>query len=129
MILLDTHVVIWLAEMPEELSLRAREAIVQERQDDGLAISDKSLWELAHLIARGRIVVKTSLRDFLRAVERNFTVLPVTAAIAERSVTFSEGYPKDPTDRLIGATAVVHGLRLLTKDVLIHGSKEVDCIW
>jgi PIN domain nuclease of toxin-antitoxin system len=128
-ILLDTHVVIWLAETPEELSSSAHEAIVLERQGDGLAISDKTLWELAHLIWCGRVLVKTSLLAFLGTVERNFTVLPVTAAIAAQSVAFSAEYSKDPSDRLIGATAVVHGLRLLTRDGSIRRSGEVECIW
>ncbi len=129
MILIDTHTAVWLAETPEELSRRAYEAIRLERLIDGLAISDKSIWELAMLISRGRILVRTPMRDFLETVERNFTVLPITAAIAERSTLFSETYPKDPADRIIGATAIVHGMKLVTKDGPIRDSKEVDCIW
>ena len=81
------------------------------------------------LITRKRVNVRTSLRDFLREVERNCSVLPVTSAIAERAVEFSERYPSDPTDRLIGATAVVHGLMLVTKDRAIRSSGEVNCVW
>jgi PIN domain nuclease of toxin-antitoxin system len=128
-ILIDTHTAVWLAETPEELSPRAYEAIRLERLIDGLAISDKSLWELAMLIARGRISVRTPMRVFLETVERNFTVLPITAAIAERATMFSQMYPRDPTDRIIGATAIVHGMKLVTKDAPIRDSKEVDCIW
>jgi len=128
-ILVDTHTTIWLAEAPEELSKKAHEAIRLERQIDGLAISDKTLWELAMVISRGRLVVRTTMRDFLQVVERNFTVLPITSAIAERSVMFSDRYPKDPTDRIIGATALVHGVKLVTRDKRIRASKEVDCIW
>jgi PIN domain nuclease of toxin-antitoxin system len=128
-ILVDTHTTIWLAEAPEELSKRAHEAIRLERQIDGLAISDKTLWELAMAISRGRLIVRTSVRDFLQIVEHNFTVLPITSAIAERSVLFSDQYPKDPTDRIIGATALVHGMKLITRDKRIRASREVDCIW
>jgi PIN domain nuclease of toxin-antitoxin system len=128
-ILIDTHATVWLAESPEQLSARAREAIRRERQIDGLAISDKTLWELAMAISQGRLEVQTSMRDFLRVVERNFVVLPITGSIAERSVQFSDNFPKDPTDRIIGATALIHGMRLVTKDKKIRASKEVDCIW
>jgi PIN domain nuclease of toxin-antitoxin system len=128
-ILVDTHTTIWLAEAPEELSKRAHEAIRLERQIDGLAISDKTLWELAMAISRGRLIVRTSVRDFLQIVEQSFTVLPITSAIAERSVLFSDQYPKDPTDRIIGATALVHGMKLITRDKRIRASREVDCIW
>lgn len=129
MIVLDTHVVLWLAQAPELLSERAREAITRAREQDGVAVADKTLWELAMLIARGRVGVRTSTRDFLEAVERNFTVYPITGAIAERSLQFSSRYSKDPTDRLIGATAAIHGLELVTKDEEIRDSGEVSCIW
>jgi PIN domain nuclease of toxin-antitoxin system len=129
MILADTHTTIWLALAPEKLSARAHEAIRLERKIDCLAVSDKTLWELAMAISRGRLTVKTSMRDFLQEIERNFIVLPITSAIAERSVTFSDRYPHDPTDRIIGATAVVHGVKLVTHDRKIRASKEVDCVW
>jgi len=44
-------------------------------------------------------------------------------------VSFSQQYPKNPTDRLIGATALAHELPLVTKDSQIHSSGEVRCIW
>jgi PIN domain nuclease of toxin-antitoxin system len=128
-ILLDTHVVLWVAQVPDLLSIGAEEAIRVERQRDGVGISDKTLWELAMMISYGRVRVKTSLLDFLRAVERNFTIFPVTAEIAERGVSLSTKYPKDPADRIIGATALVHGLKLVTKDELIGASGEVPVVW
>jgi PIN domain nuclease of toxin-antitoxin system len=128
-ILLDTHAVLWLAQVPELLSDDARGAIALARQNDGVAIADKTLWELAMLVSKGRVGVRTSLRDFLEAVERLCTVLPVTSAIAERAAQFSKRYPGDPTDRLIGATAVVNGMDLVTKDEGIRASGEVKCIW
>jgi len=127
-ILLDSHVVVWLAESPEELSAGAVAAIRRERQRGELAISDTTLWELAWAISKGRMRVKGIL-DFLEMVERMFIVLPVTAAVADRTVRFSARYPKDPADRLIGATALVHGIDLVTRDVRIRASGEVSCVW
>jgi PIN domain nuclease of toxin-antitoxin system len=129
MIVLDTHTVIWLAEWPELLSAKAKDTITSARQQDGVAIADKTLWELAMLISKKRVSVRTSLLDFLQEVERNFTVLPVTSLIADRAVQFSDRYPIDPADRLIGATAIVHGFALVTKDRDIRASGEVNCIW
>jgi len=129
LIVLDTHAVLWLAQVPELLSDQAVEAIASARQQDGVAIADKTLWEIAMMISRGQVKVRTSMREFLEEVERNFTVLPITGAIAERAMQFSKRYPKDPTDRLIGATAVAHGLQLVTKDEAIRGSDEVNCVW
>jgi PIN domain nuclease of toxin-antitoxin system len=129
LIVLDTHAVLWLAQAPELLSKRATEAIASARQEDGVAIADKSLWEMAMMISRAQVKVRGSIGEFLQEVERNFTVLPITGAIAERAMGFSKRYPKDPTDRLIGATAVAHGLHLVTKDEGIRRSGEVKCIW
>ena len=129
MLVLDTHVVIWLAETPEFLSAAAVAAIGRERTSGVLAISDMTLLEVARLISRGRVEVQTSLTDFLEELERNFRVLPVTGAIARRVMGFSLAYPKDPVDRVVGATALVHGSPLVTKDEAIRDSGEVDCVW
>jgi PIN domain nuclease of toxin-antitoxin system len=129
MILLDTHVVLWLAESPELLSDKASAAIHSGRRAGLLGISDMTVLESARLIAMGRVEVKTSMADFLQSLERNFTILPITAAIAERTMSFSDRYPRDPVDRVVGATAVVHGGPLVTKDKKIRDSGEVDCVW
>ena len=129
MILVDTQVVIWLAVEPEKISRRASEAILEARSGDGVAISDKTLWELAMVFAKGRIGDDLSLRDLLEETERTFVVLPISAGIAERSVQFGKLFPTDPADRIIAATAIVYGLRLVTADAQIRESGEVACIW
>ena len=55
MILLDTHVVIWLAFEPDKLSKRAKEAIRAARIQGGLAIAGITLLELAWLVEKGRV--------------------------------------------------------------------------
>ena len=129
MIVVDTHVVLWLAERPELLSRAAREAIERERGTGVLAVSDMTLLELARLIVTGQVAVQATLADFLRSVEDNFQVLPITGSIAERTMRFQKGYPRDPIDRVVGATALVHGARLVTKDEGIRRSGEVECVW
>ena len=42
---------------------------------------------------------------------------------------FPANYPKDPADRIIGATAPVEGLSLITADRAIQRSKVVHTIW
>ncbi len=129
MILLDTQVVVWLAFEPRLLSSAAVEAIGAARVQDGLAISDKTLWEIAMMVRKGKVDVQGSLLDFLRTTEREFLVIPIDAAVAERSMTFSTNFPKDPADRIIAATALVYGLSLVTVDQGIRRSGEVACIW
>jgi PIN domain nuclease of toxin-antitoxin system len=129
MILLDTQVVVWLAQDPGFLSESATTAIQEARHQGGLAIAGRTLWELAMLVSRNKVELDVSIFEFLADVERLFVVLPMTARIAEKSVRFSDSYPKDPSDRVIGATALVHGFRLITADEAIRRSGEVPCLW
>jgi len=129
-ILADTHVVLWLALEPLQISPAAAKALTEARlTGDGVAIADITIWEIAQLTRKGRVELQTPLASFLGSVESAYRVLGVTGEIATRGIGFADSYPSDPADRLIGATAVVHGLRLVTKDAGISASKEVDCIW
>ena len=57
MILLDTHVLIWLAREPKKLSKKAADAISQSSREGGLGIAAITLWELAWLAAHGRLAI------------------------------------------------------------------------
>ena len=130
MILVDTHVVVWLAFDQKQLSKKARAAIDAARNNgDGLAISDITLLELAVLASKGRIHLGISLESFLQEVEARFVILPITGRACARAITLPTAYPKDPADRIIGATALVEGLSLITADREIHRSKVVATIW
>ncbi len=129
MLLLDTHAALWLALSPDLLSVEARESISEARREAGLAISDKSLWEIAMLASSRRLHLRITLRTMLDAFEERFVILPITAKVAELSVQFSAQYPRDPADRIIGATALAHRIPLVSADPLIRRSGEFPCIW
>ena len=129
MILLDTHVVIWLAFEPDKLSKRAKEVIRAARRQGGLAIAAITLLELAWLAEKGRVETTLSVESFVRRCASKMTVLPITPEIAARAVSFPESYPKDPQDRLIGATALAEGIELVSHDGLIRKSGIVSVIW
>lgn len=130
MILVDTHVVAWLVLEPDRVSQRAHAAIEVERsRGEGLAISGVTLFELAMAIKRRRLAIHISAESFLQEVEANFIVKPVTGRIAVRAMEFPESYPRDPMDRIIGATSLVEGLPLVTADGGIRGSKAIETIW
>jgi PIN domain nuclease of toxin-antitoxin system len=130
MILVDTHIVVWLALDQTHLSKNARAAIDDARQDgDGLAISDITLLELATLLSKGRIRLDISLESFLGEVEARFIILPISGRACVRALGLPATYPKDPADRIIGATALVEGLSLLTADRAIRRSRALHTIW
>jgi PIN domain nuclease of toxin-antitoxin system len=129
-ILVDTHVVVWLAFDQTQLSKNARAAIDGARRSgEGLAISNITLLELAALANKGRIKLNITLESFLQEVEARFIVLPINGHGCVRAVVLPESYPKDPADRIIAGTALVEGLSLLTADREIRRSRAVHTIW
>ena len=130
MILVDTHVVVWLAFDQDQLSRKARAAIDDTRRNESaLAISDITLLELATLARKERIHLDISLETFLQEVESRFLVLPLNGRVCARAMDLPKAYPTDPADRIIGATALVEGLHLVTADHQIRRSKAVQTIW
>jgi PIN domain nuclease of toxin-antitoxin system len=130
LILLDTHVVIWLALEPERISKHAQAAIDDARKSGrSLAISSITLMEIATAFGRGRIHLEMTLESFLRDIEERFVVLPISSRACARTLTLPPGYPKDPADRVLAATALVEGLPFVTADREIRRARVARTIW
>ena len=130
LILLDTHVVLWLAFEENRITRKARAAIAEARQTErGLAISDFTLYELSLLFQKKQFLLDISPEAFLHDIENHFVVLPITGRICLTALSLPAGYPKDPADRIIGATAIVEGLELVTADAQIRSSHAMPTVW
>ena len=130
MILLDTHVVIWLALSPELISNRAKAAIGNAESAGAiLGISVMTLYEVANTIRRGRIQPSVPHEVFLRRIGSRFNVISVSEAIAVRAATFPAPFHGDPMDRIIAATAIIEQGTLITADRRIHAANACKVLW
>ncbi len=129
MILLDTHVLFWAVDDSKSLSRAAASAIRRARRADGIAISAITIWELASLLARGRIQGYGSVEASLKLLLEGVVVRPITPEIAALGAQFPDDYSRDPADRIIGGTARAEGLTLVTRDENIRRSALIRTIW
>jgi PIN domain nuclease of toxin-antitoxin system len=99
------------ARLPTSL----RDAILET--PDRLWLSSISIWELGHLVARGRIELSKPLREWVADGRSALPIeeAPVTAEIVLRSHELALPH-RDPADHLLAATVLVYGLTLLTVD-------------
>lgn len=120
--LLDTHVLLWWFEADGRLTALERAAIEGASAEAPLLLADISLWEVAMLHAKGRIQLTRPLEQWLDLTTAPPLVrrLPLTPRIAADAATLD--LHGDPADRMIVATARVHGATLLTHDARILSS-------
>ena len=116
MILLDTHILLWLTTENQNLGIRAREMIDHALAADTLHVSAITFWEISMLRSRGRIRINMSAALYrTQLLEAGLLEIPLTGDIGINA-TRIENFHADPADRFIVATAQYHGLNLMTAD-------------
>jgi PIN domain nuclease of toxin-antitoxin system len=128
-ILLDTHAAIWFV-IDKGLGKRSQTIADRALADDRLAISTFSFWELAMLIAKGRLrSLKSADEERAKLLGSGLRELPLTGDIAILAAELS-GINDDPADRIIAATAIIHEATLMTADAKLlrwrHPLKRQD---
>jgi PIN domain nuclease of toxin-antitoxin system len=111
----------WWSAEPERLSKAATAAL---EGADSLAVSSISWFELAWLASRERILLAVPVRTWLNELSSQVLTLGITPAIAETAAGLPASFPGDPADRLIYATAINHGIRVVTKDKRLRSQKR-----
>ena len=129
MIALDTHALLWWALDPDQLSQTAKRTL-SEMETSGGVVSSISIWELGVKVKRGHLDIGMSIDEFARRIEHSgtVTVIPVDTTVWLRSLALPWEH-RDPADRVIVATALLHSVPLLTKDHAIHAFDGVRCVW
>jgi PIN domain nuclease of toxin-antitoxin system len=121
LILLDTCAAIWAAGADATLGRRSREVIARAVAKRELYLSAVTAWEITTLARRGRLKLTTSPGTFIDTVfgQRGVTECAIDRAIAEAAGALPRDFQGDPADRMIVATAITHGLQLMTRDARI----------
>ena len=110
--LLDTHVWIWTQEQPETIGAKTR-ALLETTSDD-LCVSAVSSLEIARLVSGRLLELQGNLDRWVR-----------TAIDSIEAYKLPGRFHKDPADRMLVATARIHGLTLVTADERILSSRAV----
>lgn len=131
MILLDTHALVWWLAEPRKLSARARRAATAGATARQLAASAISIFEIAALVRRGRLELGADPDRWFRALRSlpELMIEPVSDEIAQVAGGLDAGFPDDPADRIIAATAQVLSARLITADTKLRSVTGLETVW
>ena len=128
MIILDTHIWIWLVDKNSKLNQRQQE-LIKAHQSDGLGISIISCWEVAKLVENNKLTLSCSVDEWLQGGlgYPGIQLLPLTLPIIVVSTQLTD-FHRDPADQLIVATAKVYDCPLLTVDSKILAYSQVKLL-
>jgi len=131
MILLDTHVWLWLLHDPSRLSNAANQLIAEEEEQNGLLISAISVWEVAVKVSAGKLTLPLPITDWYeQARTHSGTVIePLNPLDAIASTQLPGEFHKDPADRILIAISQRYSIPLVTCDSKILSYPYVETVW
>ena len=127
-VLLDTHTWVWLVNGDKSLTPVARKAIDKAVQSGGVYLAAVSLWEVAMLEAKQRLVLALPCLEWLQqaVAAASAELIFLTPEVASESCQLPGKFHGDPADRMIVASARIKNLTLITRDthILNYGRKH-----
>ncbi|MDR0843406.1 MAG: type II toxin-antitoxin system VapC family toxin [Acidobacteriota bacterium] len=119
--LLDTHIILWLAENSSNLSEVAKAAILDDSAEKYASVA--SCWEVSIKLSLNKLELEGGTNEFFRIISENgFQLLDIT----QRQLAVLETLPfyhKDPFDRLLIASAIADEMTFVTADASILAYK------
>ena len=121
MIVLDTHVLIWLAEGSPRLGKKSLSLIDNALKAEELFVSVISFWEVAMLIEKRRLEMQMSVTLWRKSlIDNGLKEVDLTGDMVVYSANLND-FHGDPADRMIVATAISLTATLCTADEKILG--------
>jgi PIN domain nuclease of toxin-antitoxin system len=117
-LLLDTHILLWLASGDERLGAASLDIVEQAARRSELRLSVITLWEIGYLARKGRISLTTDLKNYWSQILERLAAqdISITADDIFRYHQLPNSFHGDPEDRFLVSQAMTRGLRLLTAD-------------
>jgi PIN domain nuclease of toxin-antitoxin system len=131
MIIIDTHVWLWLLHDPSQLSNAAREQIEIKEPQNGILVSAISVWEIAVKSSLGKLALPLPIDDWF-ALAKSHSGIVIEALNPEDAIASTQlpgDFHKDPADRIIVAMARRYNVPLITCDNNILRYPHVKTIW
>jgi len=129
---IDSHVLYWWLDGFPRLSKRADEVLREARDADApLLVAPVTFWELADKERRGRFSSRRPVREWPGLIAKVpwMEVVDTDASIWLAAAELDWAH-RDPADRIIAATALAHGVPVLTKDRVFHRKGcPVEAVW
>ena len=125
-LILDTHVLIWYLE---GINLKDQQVKLIEaaKLSNNLYLSAISIWEIAMLVSKEKIILSIPLKDWIEKLQEigGLKILDLSLAILIESCNLPHYSHKDPVDRMIIASAREIEAKLVTFDEKIkdYGTK------
>lgn len=131
MILLDTHVWLWLLHDPSRLSSTAQILINQAEGENRILISVISVWEIAVKHSINKLQLPLPINQWLELAQKQpgTTIEPLSPLDAIESTRLPGDFHKDPSDRIIVAMARRYDITLITCDQKILNYPHVKSQW
>jgi PIN domain nuclease of toxin-antitoxin system len=127
----DTHIIIWRALNPEQISNQAGQCLDEAEESGGVIMCDITFWEIAMLMEKERLKIDIPYLEFIDLVlaSGNYSVQPITPEIADTSTRLLREINADPADRLIAAASIILKAPLVTADKNLRSSQMLETIW
>ena len=128
--LIDTHILIWLAISPQNISKRVLPIL--ENPANRIYVSTVTLWEIAIKLSIGKLNLQgleiSDLVQFCNEQNIEIVQLPISAVVQYKNLPIKENH-KDPFDRFLISLCIADDYILVSSDSKADLYKEDGLIY